>query len=479
MSRGSGRPLELAAIFTGVTAWLLAVVPFRGGSSSEAVMLLTAAAATLAAQVAFAMRVRGALGGLMLMLALYWAIGYVARPIVLLWLEPRPRIDDSLPDYRISVDYSAGISTVLEKAVPSFLLLLGIVLALQRLAGPTTSAPSRTRIRTDHLFVLMAIGWLARTYTFLFEGSPSLADIATRSTIVNTITILSAVAAGLILVTVDRLSPSLIIFLILSESAWALMSASKAPAMALLVFVTIRIFTRGERIRIGAAAAFVGLLLGLFLAVTRVKTAVGLLSPTESAQSRYPGLVQFFYPILDRFDAFKRNVDAAFAEPYSYFSAGEVFTRFWQTLLPQQILGGKLPSSGTSWGSTIVPQSEGSRSFASLAEGPVAEGWVLAGWVGILFEIVALAVAIIIVARLYQRARTTFAIAFAVSMTAQPYLFERGILGISEGAGKSLQLALIAALVMTLLGGSGRRGSPSKEFAGRNSSMWVSPSGVK
>ena len=153
------------------------------------------------------------------------------------------------------------------------------------------------------------------------------------------------------------------------------------------------------------------------------------------------------YPILARFDLFRPNVDAFFSGPHSYFSLGEVVTRLWQNLIPQQLLGRKLEPAGMAWGSMIRPQGLGdARTFVSLAEGPIAEGWVLAGWGGILLEIATLALAIIAIARLYER-RTLFATAFAVAMTgSSPYLFERGLLGISEGIGKSLQIALIVSL---------------------------------
>ncbi|TPG34255.1 hypothetical protein EAH80_11735 [Mycobacterium hodleri] len=215
---------------------------------------------------------------------------------------------------------------------------------------------------------------------------------------------------------------------------------------------------------------YTALALCAFFAVQRIKTELGILTRTDVVESYYPTVVQFFYPILARFDALQANVDAVGAGPYSYLSLGEVITHLLQAMLPQQILGEKGQLAGAAWGSILRPQAGGpAQAGANLAEGPIAEGWVLAGWAGTVLEILFLAFAIILVARLFQ-GRTVFAVAFAVSMTVQPLLFERGMLGIAEGMGKSLQLAAIGSLVLMLLGASAHGHTLSSKMASHRKS---------
>jgi hypothetical protein len=255
------------------------------------------------------------------------------------------------------------------------------------------------------------------------------------------------------LATVVHLNRRVLAVVLLTEFTWAFLSASKAPIMATLLFVIMRIFIRGESVRVGAATAYGALGLTMFLLVQDLKNQIGLVSSVDKVAARYPALVEFLYPVLARFDALKANTDALLVPAYSYLSASEVVNRIWQAPIPRQLLGTKFQSAGTLWGTDIRPQAGLSQSSASLAEGPVAEGWVLAGWLGIGIEIMVLAAVIILVARLYQ-SRTTFGIALGVAMTAHPYIFERGALGISEGIGKSLQLAVLATLALMLLNGS-------------------------
>ena len=219
--------LGAVATCAGVVVWLLAL-SLPPGNSLEAPMLLAAATAVLAALAVFAIRIRGALGGIMLTLAVYWFLGFVARPSVLLWLKPPPRFGDTLSDGRISSDYGAGISQILEKALPAFLLLLVLVMILQRFAAPKSSALSPIHLHANYGLILIGVGWIPRVYVLL-EGAPSISSISVTSSIVMTLTVIPTVMAGLIIATSDRLSRPIDYYLSFVGIGWALSSAAKTP----------------------------------------------------------------------------------------------------------------------------------------------------------------------------------------------------------------------------------------------------------
>ena len=86
----------------------------------------------------------------------------------------------------------------------------------------------------------------------------------------------------------------------------------------------------------------------------------------------------------------------------------------------------------------------------SLAEGHINEGLILGGYTGVLLESIFVLAVAVGVARLLQ-SRYLVLITVGISLVAVPTLFERGALGISETLGKSLQYAVVAWVLYTVV----------------------------
>ena len=117
-------------------------------------------------------------------------------------------------------------------------------------------------------------------------------------------------------------------------------------------------------------------------------------------------------------------------------------------LIPAQIQPDKPQSTGATWAMEVRGQSLAyADSGVHLAEGPIAEGFVIAGWLGTVIAVALVAGVSWAVAAALRASRVPV-VAFGIAMLAQPYLFERGVLGLSEALGKSIQVALLATLMV-------------------------------
>src|SRR4051812_8706789 len=83
----------------------------------SAVLCLVVISSALLAMGITGLRQRGVLGALLVAQAVYWTLGYVVRPLILLRFAPPPRIGDSIADSRLyDVGYPAALGAVLTPA---------------------------------------------------------------------------------------------------------------------------------------------------------------------------------------------------------------------------------------------------------------------------------------------------------------------------------------------------------------------------
>jgi hypothetical protein len=100
-------------------------------------LLVLAAAGCCVALVWLGTRWRGILGGLLIVQGLYWLLGYVARPAVLLLVQPSPRFGDFLADVRLaSVGYESSVFDVLRPIAVGLLTFTVCVIAFKRSTAP-------------------------------------------------------------------------------------------------------------------------------------------------------------------------------------------------------------------------------------------------------------------------------------------------------------------------------------------------------
>ena len=405
----------------------------------------------LALLAAVARTAAGVLGALLYVQAGYWAIGYVVRPTLLLVVRPQPGLGDPIADPRLAIyGYEAAIAEALRIAVAGIGIYLVVVILAVRLArGRAARSTTRLSIRTGHAVVLLAIGWGFR-----------LAFLATGNTGVQTVAGLAAIAVGaLVLFSPNPYRPWMIIGILLSEFAWSYLTTSKTPAMAFALWFVIRILLDRKRVkRYLVVAAAIGLV--AFFAIQSAKVEQGRLTSSVAYADAYPLWARPVLPLIARFDALQPATDAWLAGPGSWLGPLEASGQFLTSLIPQFLVADVKPLAGYQWGAEVRVQSLNVSAGANLAEGVFSEGWVIFGWSGVVVGSILLALATWATAG-FLTSRHHFAVFLGLALTSAPLLFERGVLGIGEGLGKGLQVALIATLLVLFL----RLRIPSREAA--------------
>jgi hypothetical protein len=160
--------------------------------------------------------------------------------------------------------------------------------------------------------------------------------------------------------------------------------------------------------------------------------------------------------ILERFDGLVAVVDAV-AFPYErWMSDAEYAERALIGALPKGPLLELESTLGQQWAREVKSASfENQFQDVSLAAGPTAEGFVNWGVPGAVILNICLAGAAALCAA-FLRYRYSVRAVFASFFIFSTVLFEQGLLGLADACAKSIQLALVAAVVMWLLGMPGQ-----------------------
>lgn len=407
-------------------------ISFRGAS------LVAALIVVLTGLIAVGLRTKGLLGALLLVQAAYWILSFVIRPIVLLVVQPPPYKNDPIADPRLwAQTYSVGIGDVL---VPVLVGLLTYVITIAMTANRTAGWVPRVQVPHASLVALLIIGWGFRLCQLIIPDSAVIITLAS----------IGSVATGAMILMSDRTPDWLVVsILLISEMAWSYLSAVKAPIFALLLWLLLHTYITKGRLsaRVILALTFAGV--GFFSVVQGAKRAIGRLDDTSRAQELYPAAIRPLFEVITRFDLLNAASDSKLAGPGALMTPGEALTYALNSFIPQQILGAdKGDNVGRLWGQRVSALSDDRVSGQTyLAQNPAAEGWAIAGWMGVIVECFLVAAVVLLVAWLLH-SRIRHLALLGVAVTSQPYIFERGLLGISEGFGKGVQIALIATLLI-------------------------------
>lgn len=412
-------------------------------------MTLAALCLVLLAVLAVGVRTKGLLGGLLIVQAVYWGIGYVLRPGILLWLEPAPRYGDFLADPRLAaLGYRTAVPTLLGLVLLS-VVTTAVVTCVPAVRGWRRAAPAPRAVQVfdDTVsFTIFAAGWMFRALE-LTDSSSGL---------VSALSELPTVALGLALLHSAR-PRSWRFYLLagLSELLWSVESLSKGPILALFVLFFLRRLRESGLPGLRASLGLVVLVFGAFTLVQASKTAQGTLADTGSAYAGYPAITRPVVGVVQRFDGLQAVTDAYLAGPGSWMSPTSALSEAVTSLVPRQLLpGGKGELVGKAWRlevrSRTLPSPKGSD--VSLAQGPAAEGFVIGGYWWIVLESIGTGLVFLLVVRALQ-SRRIFVISAGLAMLSEPFLFERGLLGVFEGAGRALEVATAALVVAAVYAG--------------------------
>ncbi|MDM7486856.1 hypothetical protein QT969_01005 [Rhodococcus sp. CSLK01-03] len=415
-------------------------------------VLVSAALITLVVAAAY---IRGVARVFLIAQAVYWALSYVARPLVLLTVQPRPRYADNIADPRLAaIGYDRGIAEVLQPVAFGLWVYTGAVVAYAIWARRHRSAPPRaaTGDFVPTLAAVYTLGLLGRAVSYVTGSTGQAGDIQSSNPILGFVAQLATVGAiGLIIFIrpADRRTTLVLLGALLTvELMWTVAVESKTPIMSAAMAVAVRFALHGwTRLRVVYVAVISVVGIGGFGWLQSIKQPDYVRAEVLARDSAYPPSLQPYLSILRRFDLLEAATDGYYMVMRPWMTPLEVAQHGIQSLVPAQLLGTDKLRSGTAWAAEVRGSSmDMSRVSVSLADGNINEGFVVAGYAGVAVGVLFTFVLLLLTVRALL-ARHIVLVALGLAITASPILFERGFLGSMEVIGKSLQVVVLVWLV--------------------------------
>lgn len=423
---------------------------------SGAVAMLAATAAALITIVVAAARIPGVARIFLLTQVGYWSLSYLARPIVLVWVQPSPGYGDNVADPRLAeIGYDHGVEMVMRPVVVGMWVYAALAVAYalwvrrRELTHPDR-APDPALVPT--LAAVFAVGMVGRFAALATGNAGSAGEVDSSNPILSGVATLAAIGAiGLIVYyrSPDRIRTAAVVGgLLLVQLQWTVAVQSKSPIMGAALALAVRFALDGwTRRRVLGVAAVSIVAVGGFGWLQSIKLSGGAAVAAVAADAQYPAVVQPFMSILRRFDLLAASTDAYYMDGRPWLSTGEVLRYTLENLVPAQLLGTEKFQSGTAWAGQVRGSSvDMTRVSVSLAEGNINEGFVLGGFVGVVVAVL-FTFGLLLFASRMLHSRHVVLVTLGLTVIGAPVLFERGILGSTEVLGKSLQIAVAIWIV--------------------------------
>lgn len=313
----------------------------------------------------------------------------------------------------------------------------------RRIVSSPAALPFHRELKT--FLIAYLLGWLFR-FIYLTLSPTALTETISGMAVVG--------AAGLIVFAAQRniLHLWLMLAALAGELAWSVMSASKTPIIAAGLAIALRWALKGwTRKKIVGSISMILIGLAAFPALQKIKISVEDSHVLSLADANYPAYLQPLMSLVRRFDLFSAVTDATFKGPQVWMTWAEFVEHAIFGFIPQVLLPSGKVGVGTLWSTEIRSASLGTANAnVSLAEGFIAEGYVLNGAAGIALGASFIAATAVLVSRLIVNKRI-FAVSLGLLLVSFPVLFERGILGTLETAGKSIQIAVLIWLLDSII----------------------------
>ncbi len=424
--------------------------------SAGGLELVLVAAALVTITIA-AVHIQGIARVFLIAQAAYWGLSYLARPAVLLWVQPRPQYADNVADPRLAVlGYDHGIAVVLQPVAFGLWVYAAAVVACA--AWVRRHPPGMHRrhdTATDFvptLWTVYAVGLVGRVVSYVTGAAGSAGDLDSPNAILSFVAQLASVGAlGLIIFlrpTRRGVTVAVIGALLTVELLWTVAVESKTPVMSAALAIGIRFAMLGwSRLRVVAIVAISSLAIVGFGWLQGIKQTDQERSSALVANANYPQLVQPYLSLLRRFDLLEAATDSYYMSGRTWLTPTEVVQHSVLSLVPEQLSGAEKLQSGSAWARQVRGSSLDMTSVSvSLAEGNINEGYVLGGFAGVAVGVLFTFVLLLLVVRALQ-SRHIFFLSLGLALSAPPALFERGILGSMEVTGKALQLAVVIWII--------------------------------
>lgn len=419
-----------------------------------AATILAATAAALITMAVAAVRLPGVVQVFVLAQVAYWSLSYLARPLVLLWVQPPPGFADNIADPRLAaIGYDHGIAVVMQPVVIGLwvyaALIVGYAVWMRDRAIVAATDPHHL---VPTLVTAFVLGMLGRFAAVAAGDAGAAGEVESSNPILDTVAALAAVGAvGLIVHyrSPDRRRAVVVLGgVLLAQLHWTVVTQSKSPIMGAALALAVRFAVQGwTRRRVGGVAALSVVAIAGFGWLQSLKMSEGARAVAAFSEAQYPAVVQPFMSILRRFDLLAAATDAYYMGGRSWLPADEVLRFTLESLVPSQLLASEKFHSGTAWAAQVRGSSvDMTRVSVSLAEGNINEGYVLGGYAGVIVAVL-FTFGLLLFAAWALRARHVAFITLGLTVIGAPVLFERGILGSAEVLGKSLQIAVLIWII--------------------------------
>jgi hypothetical protein len=388
--------------------------------------------------------------------AIYWTLSYVARPMVLLTVQPQPRYADNIADPRLAgIGYDRGIAEVLQPVAFGLWVYAGAVVAYAIWARRHRTALPRAAAGdfVPTLATVYALGLLGRAVSYVTGSTGQAGDVQSASPVLSLVAQLATAGAiGLIIFIRPperRTTITLLGALLTVELMWTVVVESKTPIISAAMAVAVRFAMHGwtrERVVSIVTISVVAIL--AFGWLQSLKQPDYIRQEALAADAGYPPSVVPYLSILRRFDLLEAATDSYYMTMrHPWMTPFEVGQHGLQSLVPAQLLGTEKLLSGTAWATEVRGASmDMGRVSVSLADGNINEGFVVAGYAGVAVGVLFTLGLLLLTVRALL-ARHIAVVSVGLAITASPILFERGFLGSMEVIGKSLQLVVLVWLV--------------------------------
>ncbi|GAA2749701.1 hypothetical protein [Amnibacterium kyonggiense] len=419
-------------------------------------LLLIVTAGTITAQTLIAARFNVVSRILIYVVATYFALSYVARPLYLTTFMPE--FGQPLYDPRLfATGYAASLNSagwIVLVGLVSFLVGLIACTHIARRIHRSTELPLRNEPVAHGVYsVLLAIAWAGRLVT-LIAGPSSLSVVAAVGLFAPALWMLTSRLR-------TRLDFAALILVALGEVAWSGIDASKTPILTFLAAAIMRFsVSHGIKRLAVALPVVVAFTVATFAAIQPLKgidTTSNILAQNSSALQAVSATV------LQRTDTLTTVIDAMYFPNRPWLSLGDYLNSMITGFLPT----GLHQSVGLLW-TTAVKTASFAQQFQGvyIATGTTAEGYAQLGMPGVVIENFILAI-IVLALGLGLNSRRIWLVCFCSAFAFDASLYEGGLLQIAEVGSGAIQTTLIVIVLSMLIKalGSVAPSSPTTRLA--------------
>ncbi|EFV14038.1 hypothetical protein [Segniliparus rugosus] len=411
--------------------------------------------------VLLAVAAKGVARILLLTQVVYWGVAFVGRSVLLLKTTPEPSFGDNIADPRLkSIGYDYGIAHVLgtvEHSLWVYVALVAAFVVAQRLAGPAPDPlPRQSSLTMATLATIWGLGMLARAGAYLTGSISKAGEVHNANPYLDILSTLCSIGAlGIILYFHSEswwTELAVIGFFTASQLIWGIAEESKSPFMGAVLALAVRYLSTGmsraKLAGIGAGGFAVVSLFGWMQAMKSSERATTMVNSAGLTYNlSYPEPVRPYLSIFRRFDLLEAATDVYYMNGQSWKRPADIARSAVVNLVPQQ-LGAVKVQSGPDWAQHVRGKSvDMSTISVSLAEGHLNEGYLMAGTSGVVLESLFVLGMIALVARCLRSRDNPVALTLGILFVSLPPLFERGVLGITETLGKSVQQCAIVGII--------------------------------